>query len=178
MKRLIWLALLVVTVSTAKAQDFGTYAFGANGSYGTSSDYKHFGIGLKVQGFLTDRLRIEVAGNYLPKKDEVSMWDLNGNLHYVFPIGQKAAFYPLAGITFLHAKLHGINDIPDEYAGIIDMNGIEGYGDDSEARIGINAGIGVEYYITLDFKVNAEIKYQYLKDFDRPVFSIGVAYVW
>lgn len=178
MKRLLWMALLIVCAAVAKSQDFGTYAIGVNGCYGVNSDYKHFSVGLKVQGFIGDHWRADISGTYMPKAHNVSMWDLNANMHYVFALGKKVGLYPLAGITFLHAKLHGINDIPEDYSHLIDLSGIDGYGDDDEARIGVNAGIGAEYYITLALKVNAEIKYQYAKDFDRPVFSIGLSYVW
>ena len=48
----------------------------------------------------------------------------------------------------------------------------------SETRVGFNAGGGIEYFLSEQFKINAEVKYQYTKDSDWPVISIGAAYVF
>ena len=46
----------------------------------------------------------------------------------------------------------------------------------SETKFGFNAGVGIEYYLSESFKINFEAKYQYVKNYDRPVLSIGAAY--
>lgn len=48
----------------------------------------------------------------------------------------------------------------------------------SETKFGFNVGAGIEYFLSESLKVNAEVKYQYVKDFDRPVISAGISYIF
>ena len=49
-------------------------------------------------------------------------------------------------------------------------------GTGSVSKFLLNIGAGIEYDITSKIAVNADIKYQYIKDFSRLPISIGVAY--
>ena len=51
-------------------------------------------------------------------------------------------------------------------------------GNTSESKFGFNVGAGIEYFLSESLKVNAEVKYQYVKDFDRPVISAGISYIF
>lgn len=68
MKRLFvaFICIVACCMSTnAKIKtDFGTYAFGASGLYGTSGDYNHGGAGLTLQKFYGDEFRASVFVNY------------------------------------------------------------------------------------------------------------------
>lgn len=61
----------------------GKQAIGGNLSYGT--EIESVGIGLKYQYNITDQIRIEPSMNYFFKNDGLSMFDINANIHYLFP---------------------------------------------------------------------------------------------
>lgn len=208
MKKIMMIAAMMVAALTASAQnEAGKMAVGVQANYGLHKDYKNFGVGAKFQYNLTEEFRLEAAGNYFFKKDYVSMWDGNVNVQYVIPIADKLNVYPFVGATVLGAKFHGgdlgfggsFNDFllqngisasdiatlqqyaPAQYNQL--RNQYEELNDvvednSSETKFGINAGAGIEYFISDNFKINAEVKYQYVKDYDRPVIAIGAAYVF
>ena len=141
-RKVLFLMLTLFTAFAIQAQEKGDMAAGLNLSYGTKSGYSNFGVGAKFQYSFTDALRIEPSATYFFKKDYVSMWDINVNLHYLFHVADKFAFYPLAGVSLL----------------------------------GANLGAGAQYWLTDNFALAFEIKYQLVSDYDRPVFTLGAAY--
>ena len=145
----------MVVMSTTMFAQAGATWVGANFNYGMHKDYKNFGLGAKVQYEFIDNVRAEASFDYFFKKDYMTQWDINLNAHYVVRAGDKFSFYPLAGLTILNSKLEGF---------------------DSKSKFGFNAGAGVEYQITESVKLNLEGKYQYVKNYDRPVISMGVAF--
>lgn len=154
MKKFLMMACMML-MSTAMFAQQGSTWVGANLNYGMDSNYKNFGVGAKVQYEFIDNFRAEASGDYFFKKDYLSEWDVNLNAHYLIHVGDQLTIYPLVGLTML-------SFVPE-------------YGD-SDSKIGFNAGAGIEYPITEAIKVNAEFKYQYVKDGDRPVISVGVAF--
>lgn len=169
MKRMILLALALFIGMGIQAQSVkGDLAAGANVSYGTKDGFSNFGIGAKLQYNLTDAIRIEPSATYFLKKDYINMWDVNLNAHYLFPVADQFTVYPLAGV--------GLVGIKAEYDGFeYDGYEIEG-ASASETKIGFNLGIGGQYWMTENFALNLEAKYQIVSDFDRPVFSLGGVY--
>lgn len=145
----------MMLMSTATFAQQGSTFVGVNANYGMHKDYKNFGLGAKVQYEFIDNWRGEASFNYFFKKDYCTFWDVNLNLHYLFKVSDKFNVYPLAGMTLLSTKVEGL---------------------DSKSKFGFNAGAGVEYSLTDKLKVNAEGKYQYVKDYDRPVISVGLSY--
>ena len=156
MKKFLFLACMMLMSMAAFAQQGSTFV-GANVNYGMHSDFKNFGVGAKVQYEFVDNLRAEASGNYFFKKDYCTMWDVNLNLHYVFHAGEWG-IYPLAGVTLLGTK--------------VEVMGVSA----SDSDFGFNLGAGVEYPLTDAIKINFEGKYQIVKDWDRPVLSLGVAF--
>ena len=70
-----------------------------------------------------------------PQTQDISMVDVNGNLHYVVPIASGFNVYPLAGINLAFFN----HDIP--------------------TRLGANLGGGIEYYVASNVKIGGEAKY-------------------
>lgn len=165
MKRL-FLALVIAAVSICAFAQKGQKAVGVNLSYG--SEIKNLGIGLKGQYNFTDALRSELSFDYFLKKDGVTFWDANLNLHYLFELSERAKVYPLAGITYGHTSVKW--DDADYYD--VHVNG----GSASDGKIGFNAGGGIQYDISDNLFVNAELKYQYIDHFDQLVVSVGLGY--
>lgn len=178
MKKYI-LALIISLVSVCSfAQVKGDKAVGLNISYGT--EISNIGIGVKGQYNFTDAIRAEAAFDYFLKKDGMSMWDINLNAHYLFPVAEKIKVYPLVGLTYTNWKLSfsdddvSMSEYPwsNEYS-----NGGEDSDDSSSTgKFGVNLGCGVSYDITDKLAINAEVKYQLISDFNQAVFSVGVAY--
>ena len=157
-KRLLFMVITIVMSITISAQEKGDMAVGGNLSYGTKNSFSNFGIAAKFQYNFTDALRFEPSATYFFKKDYTSMWDINANLHYLFPVAEKFIVYPLAGVTMVGWK--------------VDVLG-ESY---SDSKIGFNLGGGAQYNLTDALALSLEIKYQIVSDWDRPIFSLGIAY--
>ena len=159
MKKLFIIALMVFVGMSVQAQSVkGDMAAGVNLAYGTKDGFSNFGLGAKFQYNFTDALRIEPSATYFLKKDLVSMWDVNVNLHYLFTVAEKFQLYPLAG------------------ASLVGMKADYGIGSASETKFGFNVGGGAQYWVTETLGLNLDIKYQIVSDFDRLVFSLGGVY--
>ena len=124
---------------------------------------KEISIGLKYQYNITDQIRIEPSMNYFFKNDGLSMFDINANIHYLFPIASNISLYPLAGFTYTNWHL----DLGK--AGDYDVSG-------SDGKFGVNLGAGMEFDLDKSWSLNFDIKYQLISDLDQAVFNLGVAY--
>lgn len=169
MKKL-FLILCITLVSMEVFAQKGEKAIGLNLSYGT--EISNLGIGAKGMYNFTNAIRVEAGFDYFLKKDYVSMWDINVNAHYLFPIAEKFKVYPLVGLTYTNWKLDG-NSLMGDIDGIPMED--ENY-DASTGKFGVNLGAGIQYDITDKWAVNFELKYQLISDFNQAVFGIGIAY--
>lgn len=160
---------LLLTISAVSAYGQGKFAVGINGLYGTQ--IKSFAVGAKVQYDITNHFRAEDAFNYFFKKDGVSMWENNVNVHYLFYLGEKFRIYPLAGFTIVGTKIDTKSAVPAEY-----QQYIGDAGKSSKTYFGGNVGGGIEYLITPHLAVGVEGKYSIVKDVDQGVFGLGVTY--
>ena len=107
---------------------------------------------------LIDRLRLEPSFNFFFKKDFVSMWDFNANVHYQFPVGGKVDLYPLAGLSVLGIKAS-----------------VLGYSA-SDTEIGLNLGGGVDFDLSERLVLNVEAKYKIGGEWSRFILSAGIGY--
>lgn len=156
MKKLIVLfSMMFFMMGHAFAQK-GIQAVGVHLGYGT--EIESIGIGLKYQYNFTDNLRFEPSLNYFFENDGVDQFDLNANVHYLFPMASNVRVYPLAGLTFARWDF--------------------GKAFDDVTRLGVNAGGGAEFDITNNLMLNLELKYQFVSDFDQAIFNVGVAYMF
>lgn len=157
----VFLVIVAMFMAVAASAQKGEMSVGGNLNFGIDDDYNNFGIGPKFQYSFAEKWRGEASFNYFLKKDHVSQWELNLNVHYIVPIAStKFNFYPLAGLTVWnnHVSVAGFSD--------------------NDTNIGFNLGGGFEYYITDNFKANIEGKYQWTDPNARGVISIGAAYVF
>ncbi|MDL2305962.1 porin family protein [Bacteroides sp. OttesenSCG-928-D19] len=174
MKKLLLMVVVSLTTMGLFAQK-DSKAVGVNLGYGT--EISNLGLGAKFQYGITDAIRAEASFDYFLKKDFLSMWDLNANVHYLFPVAEKFKVYPLAGLTFTNWKMHGF-DLGLDYGDWGDYLDDEDFEDDSSStgKFGINLGAGVEYELTEKLTLSFEAKYQLISDFNQLVFGVGVAY--
>lgn len=178
MKKLMMIAAMMLMSIGAFAQG-GKTAVGVNlGWAGYGNGYNPLGVGAKVQYEFVESFRAEVAYNWWGLKDQLGVMDFDLNLQYLIPVGQGLNVYPLVGANL--AITHG--DTMKELS------------DGQESIFGFQGGVGIEYYVTGNFKLNADVKYQYNKKtkslyywdnpvdaefkYDGPVIQIGAAYVF
>lgn len=161
MKKLIILASMLVLIACSAFAQQGKQAFGFHLGYGT--EIESLGIGVKYQYNVLDALRLEPSIDYYFKKDGLSMFDINLNAHYIFPVAAGVRLYPIFGLTYTNwhrdlGKYDGMN-----------MSA-------SKSKFGANLGGGAEFDLNAQWMVNFEIKYQIISDLDQGVFNLGVAY--
>ena len=157
MKKLIVLFSMMFFIMGSAFAQKGIQAAGVHLSYGT--EIESLGIGVKYQYNFTDNLRFEPSINYYFGKQDVDMFDLNANVHYLFPMASNIRVYPLAGLTFARWNFSSFD------------------GEDV-TRLGVNAGAGIEFDMTDQLMLNFELKYQFVSDLDQAVFSVGLAYMF
>ena len=151
----------------------GRQAIGFGLSYGT--EIESIGLGLKYQYNITNPIRLEPSLNYFIENDNVSMLDVNMNLHYLCPVGRSVKLYPLFGFTFSNWMF----DLGDGFDIDVDGDHIHIDKDDdhhNECRVGVNIGGGADFVLTNNWIMNFELRYQLVSDFDQAVFNLGFAY--
>lgn len=166
----------------ASAQEKGDMAVGVNLGVApcleSGASVTNFGIGAKFQYNVTDPIRLEAALDYGFKSKGVDAMTLGVNAHYLFNVADKFIVYPIVGLGYAHcgATASGIPDMDEDDW----MHGDMHYDTKSESgsinRFYFNIGVGGQYDINDKLAVNLELKYQYIKDFNRLPISVGVAY--
>ena len=175
MKKYVITLAMTLTSICAFAQQ-GEKAVGVNLSYGT--EIKNLGIGIKGQYGITDAIRAEASFDYFLKKDGLSMWDVNLNVHYLFPITDKLKVYPLVGLSYANWKFDDFIewDDSDDYFSDYDDDWDSDSSSSTTGKFGLNLGGGIQYDVTDVFSVGFEAKYQLINDFDQMIFGVGITY--
>jgi opacity protein-like surface antigen len=181
MKKIMMIAAMMLLSVGAFAQ--GKMAIGANAGmafYG--NEYNPFGVGAKFQYEFVESFRAELAYNYWFPKDKAGIMDIDLNFHYLIPVGEGINVYPIVGVNL--GMTHG-----EAYKDLFDGQ---------ESIFGFQGGVGIEYYLSSNLKVNLDAKYQYNKKnkdysvtymgstysteyelkYDGPVIQAGIAYVF
>ena len=197
-KTLFMFAALVMLTTSASAQfsnskssrassDDSRGAIGVNVTYGT--EVGSVGFGVKGQYRFIDQFRGEAAFEYFLKKDNVSAWDVNVNLHYLIPVANNLKVYPLAGVTYMRIIYDYGTDVNNGLSDLSDWerfyNAYYGGGSSSsvsdsstsDGHFGANLGAGIEYDLSDSWKIGFETKYQIIgKGFSQVAFTVGAAY--
>ena len=180
----VLVALVGMSASAQKGQTALGLSFGlAPCIAGGGTSVKNFGIAAKLQYGLTDKFRGELGLGYDFKDFGFGLFHATANFHYMFDVAEKISVYPIVGIGYgrMVNDWIDLNDYFDDFYhdyGYYDDCGDYGYETPSMNRFIVQCGIGGEYYINEHFAVNAEAKFQYIKDFKRIPISIGFAYLF
>lgn len=166
--------ICAVLMSTALMAQEGSMFVGANVNYGVYSNRNEFGLGAKFQYEFIDQWRGEASANYYFEQNDISTWDFSANVHYILPMPQGFNIYPLAGVCFdyIHTYREFIIKSSDTEVPLQEVFPLRR----NHTRLGLNLGGGIEYPLNNQFKVNAEVKYQLVQGYNRPVISLGVSY--
>lgn len=114
MRKLFLTAVIALLSIGAYAQEGQAYL---GGQLAYPTDIKSLGIGVKGGYGITDAIRTQATFDYFLKKDNVSCWDLNLDVHYLFPLGDNIKVYPLAGLTYLRCSVDGFTQTVSTPAG-------------------------------------------------------------
>ena len=164
------IVVIALTVSVlVNAQEKGDKAIGGNAVLGTGGDYTHFGIGGKFLYNITDPIRLTGEFDFFPKKDYFSWWDFSVYGHYIFPITEKFAVYPLVGLGMMGIQMN------------VDL-GILGKHSDSTNGFVFSPGGGVQFALSSNLALNVELRYKFVNFSDigvsgnRTHLVAGLAY--
>lgn len=175
MKKILAIAYMALISLGASAQ-INEQNIGAHVLYGT--DASNIGFGVKYQYNITDAIRLEAVGDYYLKKDGFSMFDVNVNGHYLFPLSDKLTVYPLVGINYTHWKQEGVISFElddDDYLYYYDDEEDSDV-DAKDSSIGLNIGGGIQYKLTDKIRIGAELKYQTISGANTAVVGVGVTF--
>lgn len=170
MRKLFLTAVIALLSIGAYAQKGQTYL---GGQLAYPTDIESLGIGVKGGYGITDAIRAQATFDYFLKKNNVSWWDLNLDVHYLFPLGNNIKVYPLAGLTYLRSSVDGFTQTVNTPDGNITVGNNESY---SDGNLGLNLGGGFQYDLTDKLVLNAEVKFQIIKNTNQGVISAGLAY--
>ena len=93
MKKILLAFALVLISMSSMAQDKGDMAAGVRLLY--STEVKNIGAGALFQYMFTDNLRGEANFDYVFEKNDINMWNINANVHYLCPTSTATKAYPL-----------------------------------------------------------------------------------
>ncbi|MDR1583903.1 MAG: porin family protein [Prevotellaceae bacterium] len=171
-------AIVVIAIATmsvaANAQDKGDMAIGGNLATGMGDELNNFGLGAKFQYNVLKPLRLEGSATYFfPRnqyvsnlsKSSLSMWDFSANGHYLVPVSDKCTLYPLAGLSVLV-----VNSVTKS----IERGGRYR---NSTSEAGLNLGGGVDFKLSNNIILNAEMKYKIGNMWDRFILSAGLSFL-
>lgn len=153
MKKLMMIACMML-FSTAMFAEKGDMFIGGGFSYGLSSDYKNFGIGVKGQYEILTNFRADAQVDHF-FKDNFQFSDININLEYAFPVSDAINVYPLAGLALIGRSTNSFGFL-------------------QSAKFGFNIGAGAELPVNDNWKIFLDAKYQIVKDWSRFIPTIGI----
>ena len=171
MKKIL-MTLCVALITLGASAQKGEQNVGAHVLYGT--DAGNIGFGVKYQNNITDAIRLEAVGDYYLKTDGFSMFDVNVNGHYLFPLSDKVTVYPLVGVNYTSWKQESFISYP-KYSDDGDIEGSDDI-DIKDTSIGLNIGGGIQYKLTDKIRIGAELKYQTISGASTAVVGAGITF--
>lgn len=192
MKKYLLTICLALAGLSSFAQEKGDMSVGVNLGVApcieSGASLTNFGIGAKFRYHVTSPIRVEADLDYWLKSKECDVLDFSVNAHYLFKVTDKINVYPVVGLGYARVgSFISYDDNFDDYdfpdygrSSNNPWEDMEDYMDGSSSsslnRMLINVGVGADYSLTDKISVGAEIKFQYIKDFNRIPFKVGVTY--
>ena len=153
MKKILFVFALALISMSSMAQSKGDMAAGVRLLY--STEVENVGAGVFLRYMLTDNLRGEGSFDYFFEKNDINMWNINANVHYLCPTSTSTRVFPLIGL--------GIANI---YSDMVH----------NSVKLCMNLGAGFEADVAKDLSLVVEAKYQIISHHNQFVPSLGVAY--
>lgn len=166
---LLPLAVAMIMPVAAEGQSRkGQKSVGLRGGYVTRNESA--AAGLYFQYSFSDWFRLSPNIDYVFRNNNQDAFSFNFNAQFPLSVAhsEKCYIYPLAGLSYVAWSRH--HDDPD-----LDNN------DDvttRDSRFGLNAGAGVEYFVTPTLKLGLEGRFQLVKHHNSGYFTLGIGYVF
>lgn len=149
MKKIMFILLCLICIVGRMSAQAGETSIGVNLGYGSAKGLKSFKLGGELNWNATNAIRLAPSFDYFFNSSSRTFWDVSLDGHYLIPLGGPVKFFPLIGITLVHAG--------DNY-------------------VGANVGAGFSYTCTEHIELNLKGKYQLVKEADQVNLGIGLAY--
>lgn len=157
-----FLSRIIVAGIMALSTCIGAYAFdkgkmklGVMGGYASHNTSGY--VGVDFQYNFSNHVRIAPDVLYVFPNKSKSAFLIDVDIHIPFRVARGLALYPLAGAQYSYWTHRN---------------------DDNYSRIGLNAGAGLELYITPRLKVSLQGKYSFAKDASGCYAGLGVGYIF
>lgn len=164
----IALIMLAVAAMPANGQVVkGEKSFGPKIGY--ISKNKSAMAGLFFQYAFSEHLRVAPEIGYVFRHNDMDAFTIDINAHVPFGFtGEKAAFYPLAGLNYSSWNCH------------FDREEFERSDDVSTrtSRFGMNLGAGFELRCNESLKLTLEAKYCLIKSFSSAQIAAGISFIF
>ncbi|MEL7002287.1 MAG: outer membrane beta-barrel protein [Bacteroidota bacterium] len=143
-------------VGAAYGDDINTVGVHARGYYNFPNGRVCFG-----PEFTYFENKEEVDGNI---REEISLWEINFNAHFIFELSHKVGFYPVIGANFSHEREDiFVNNTFEE--------------EETLQEWGVNAGAGFHYLINPKWIIFSEWDHLF-SDLSQNTFTIGIFYTF
>lgn len=160
------LCALLWSVAPAAAAGRGEKSFGPRIGYVSRNSTASAGLAFEYSFSRHVRISPEVGIIFRHRgKDGLG---LAANVHFPIDVRSdgKAAFYPLAGISFTSWGLHNLD--PDEQKDVTTHTNC----------VGFNAGAGFEYRVRPSLKLSIEARYTLMRHFPTAQIAAGISFVF
>ena len=154
------LACATLAVGAQESENNGTWG-GLRMGYGTRIESP--GVGVMVQTWLADWARLEIGGDYffdgnkkglMGKDQDVTLYDLTADVHFVLPLEGKFLPYAVVGATVAAWSINSSLD----------------------THLGPNLGAGLDLRVSPKTRVDIEWHHNLVKDYGQSVFSLGAVF--
>lgn len=162
------IALIACGMTTAQAQIVkGEKSLGPKVGYVSKNQSAIAGLVFQYAFSNHFRLAPELGYIFRHKDMDAFTFDINAHVPFGFT-GEKAAFYPLAGLNYSSWSRHFR---PEDF---IDNNDVS----TRTARFGLNLGAGFDLRCSETMKLSLEAKYSLVKGFTTLVVTAGISFVF
>lgn len=157
--------LLIASSPQAAALGRGEKSLGLRGGYNTRNESAV--TGLYFQYSFSRHFRLAPNVDYVFRHNGTDAYSANINTHFpiAFDRNERFGMYPFTGVNFISWN-HRLNNVDGQDAS------------SRVSRLGLNFGVGLEFYCTKSLKIHAEGKFNLVKAYSSGVFNIGIGYVF
>lgn len=147
--------MILSACAGASASDKGKMKLGVMGGFASQNTSGY--VGVDFQYNFSNHVRIAPDVVYVFPNHGKSSFLIDVDIHIPFRVARGLALYPLAGAQYSYWN---------------DRHG------DNYSRIGLNAGAGLELYITPRLKVALQGKYSFAKNASGCYAGLGIGYIF
>jgi len=150
----VFLAIILAAISFSVHAQTGEKVIMPKLGYQT--DFERFLIGVEGRYSVTENIRLAPGVSLLVPNKNILGFDVDINVHYVFPFQGGLSLYPFAGGAMLNNRFSK-----------------SGFDSVSWTDFGFNIGGGAQYDVMDNAYINFEFKYTFREGKDPAYFTLG-----